>query len=462
VSSALAKARSPQFGIGVGVALLAFAFAPAFVLDPQHAADLLGALIFLPLAMTSVVFGVAAWIFAAMYKPAPGLVTNVGLIVIGAAWLGSVVACRPPLRSFLPGQRRLVGLLGLLLAWLTLTLLWAQNAEAGWEQLRWWLVAGGLAIVVATSVTKPDHVRLIMFAIVAGAFVEVIMGRGLLIEGRLAGTVGNADDLGNELLPAIVFGVALIADRRDLRQRAVLTVMVLVILRYFVSTESRGALLGLVFVLPVSAVLFHRQLPYLVPATAVVALILGIALGVSGAARHRLLDFGGGGSGRSTLWVVAWRMAETHQPGGIGLNNYQGEAHRYVQRPGALTAVDQIVDQPHVVHNTYLGLLTETGVVGLLLFLAVVGTFLTASFKASRTFEQRGAHDMAWLSRATLLGTVALLCGYFFASNGNDFRLWTILALGPALLIQSRAPLTSSAPASLWPATRFNGDRHQH
>jgi len=39
-----------------------------------------------------------------------------------------------------------------------------------------------------------------------------------------------------------------------------------------------------------------------------------------------------------------------------------------------------------------------------------------------------------------LLGTLGMLAADFFLSGGHDTRLWTLLALGPALLAASTAP----------------------
>jgi len=51
-----------------------------------------------------------------------------------------------------------------------------------------------------------------------------------------------------------------------------------------------------------------------------------------------------------------------------------------------------------------------------------------------KRFEASGRPELADLARAVLMGTVAMLVALFFISDGNDVRLWVLLAMGPALL----------------------------
>ena len=114
-------------------------------------------------------------------------------------------------------------------------------------------------------------------------------------------------------------------------------------------------------------------------------------------------------------------------------------------RPGAISRIQYLVDVPHLVHNTYLQLLAETGVVGLALYLLVVIGSLRATSSAVKRFEARGRPELADLARAVLMGAVAMLVALFFISDGDDIRLWVLLAMGPALL--TLAGQMSAAPA---------------
>jgi O-antigen ligase len=151
-------------------------------------------------------------------------------------------------------------------------------------------------------------------------------------------------------------------------------------------------------------------------------------------ALHRLTHFGGGGSGREDQWTVAWRIFRAHPLFGVGLGNFTVLEPRYTLEPGPMTHVAIIAETPDIVHNTYLQLLAETGVIGLIVFLIVVAGSLRASWLAAKRFDAVGREDYGDLARAVLIGTIGMLAASFFLTNGNNFELWILFALGPAML----------------------------
>ena len=65
-------------------------------------------------------------------------------------------------------------------------------------------------------------------------------------------------------------------------------------------------------------------------------------------------------------------MGTDHPIVGVGLNNYLVRSPEYARDVGTLRFAELIAERPHVVHNTYLQLFAETGLIGLGLFLIVV------------------------------------------------------------------------------------------
>jgi O-antigen ligase len=127
-------------------------------------------------------------------------------------------------------------------------------------------------------------------------------------------------------------------------------------------------------------------------------------------------------------------MGKDHPILGVGLNNFREQSANYVRQPGTLEHVQLIVDRPSFAHNTYLQLLAEEGIVGLALFLALVGASLHSAYLAAERFERRGQRDLSTLARAVLVATISMLAAGMFLSAALDQRLWLLLALGPALL----------------------------
>ena len=149
---------------------------------------------------------------------------------------------------------------------------------------------------------------------------------------------------------------------------------------------------------------------------------------------HNVQDRGSG-SGRTDIWRVAWRMAEDHPIGGVGLAQFPIISPQYTREPGRpLQFVGLIVEQHIVVHNVYLQLWAETGIIGLGLFLGAAGLALTALRRAALLFDARSDPELAALSRAFLLALAGVLIGSFFLSNIIARQIWVLLAMGPAVL----------------------------
>jgi O-antigen ligase len=140
-----------------------------------------------------------------------------------------------------------------------------------------------------------------------------------------------------------------------------------------------------------------------------------------------------GGTGRTDLWTVAWRMVQAHPLNGVGVGNFPNTSADYTLRPGLIERTDLIFNErPYVTHNTYLQIMAETGVPGLLLFLGIIGSCMSWALKAARIWERRGDRTMEALARSMFLGLCGMLVADFFISVMYSKLLWVLLALGPA------------------------------
>ena len=75
---------------------------------------------------------------------------------------------------------------------------------------------------------------------------------------------------------------------------------------------------------------------------------------------------------------------------GIGSGNFPQASIHYFLAPGALRYGQYFIDHPKVAHNMYLHVLAELGIVGLALFLSLIGFSILATIKAAQRFQRCG------------------------------------------------------------------------
>lgn len=361
----------------------------------------------------------------------------VGLLLV-LSWLAVVVVRGTAGASLLSSHPGFSSLLVAFVGWVALSSLWADQAgPVGDATVRYGLNVVLVAIVF-TAVRRSDHLIWTAAAFATGASLAALYGfANPDSAGRLAGAAGDPNVLAASLVAGLVLAAALAAISRPASPaRAAALTAAFVCGAGILLSVSRGGLVALVVVL-ISGVLLVGRRRLL--AAAVAALLLIAAAGyftvlASPEARERVTSIEEGGTGRTDIWQVGWRMAQANPTLGVGAGNFQGSAVRYVLEPGSLRRTDLLIDKPRVAHNTYLQVLSELGIVGLALLLLIIGFSLSCTARAVRAFERAGDMRLGLLARAILVATLGLLVAGFFISANYSNQLWLMLALGPALL----------------------------
>lgn len=415
-----------------------------------------------PLVFFDLPKGLAVWVAILFFGDLSVLssVPNGTGVLIGLGWLGTFLGDRSSGLIKREHRRILLIIVGFAL-WTTLTIAWAARAgPAGTEAAYWWL-AGLAFLVVLTTIKTPREAGVVASAFVIGSIVSVTIGlvTGSLssavnevsqtaVQGRLTGGGGDPNQQAASFVAAMFLIVGLFSlYRRRLARIGLLLAFVLLAVGFF-ATQSRGGLLALVVATVAAFCLAPRQRTRIVGLLVLLAGAGAVLLATTPGALTRITNLGGGTSGRSDLWRVAWQVFTGHPLFGVGAGNFVVIESHYVLQPGSISRIQYLTSAPHLVHNSYLQLLAETGLVGLIGYLAVVIVCLRAAWKAAQRFEALGRVDYADLTRALMTGTIGMLAALFFISDGDDMRLWVLLALGPVLLgAASRAsPRESSDP----------------
>ncbi len=430
-----------------------------------------GAVGFGTLVLLNLEASMAVWVFISFFEatPAVELAVKGATLLLFLAWLAAMAHRRALLGHILRRHGRLIAAVVALMVWITVSTTWSERPETGVTLVSWHL-AGVVFLVTLTLVSEQRHVRWVAVAFVAGALVTTLAGLGGtpfglgapylssgVLEDRLQGGVADPNFFASLLVAATALAGGLVPTARALVVRVGLVAVIAILAVGVVATQSRGGLVGLLAAAACAVLALRGRRLVIVALLGVLLGLTGLMLSTVPEAYERVTTVDEGGTGRADIWKVALAIARDHPVIGVGIGNFPIHSRRYVDQVGPLERVDLIAEDYLVAHSFYLELLTETGIVGLGLFAAVVGTGLGACWRAARRLDELGARSLAALAYSVLVGSVAILAGGVFVSGGQDERLWALLALGPAMLaIAERqrvriTPIAGSPPDEVIP-----------
>jgi O-antigen ligase len=387
------------------------------------------------------------WVFLLFVEQTPvmGKLENGAAVVVPATWIATLIG-RGRVHHQIWLCWREIAVVIAFIVWLVLSVGWAQDSAAAGRVAKAWVFGAAIFPILATSLVAPRHILYVVGGFVAGALTSVGLGvlgvtsaPAMLAFGAptFSGAEGDANVFAAAIVAAIPLAGGLFLALRRPTGRTGLVLIAVALAAALLASGSRGAIVAAA-VAGVCALILLRQHRRYLALLLVFLLACTIALPVT---RERFGELAAGGSaGRDDLSRIALRIARDHPIVGVGLNDFRAENPRYVREPGELDDIELITDQPQVVHNTYLEVLTEMGVVGLALLLTIAATSVRAGWLASRRFELLEDPQLVTLARAVLVALAAALATALFMSNGYDKRLWVMLALPVALAgVRSRS-----------------------
>jgi O-antigen ligase len=342
----------------------------------------------------------------------------------------------------------------------------AQTADTLVEFGKLWLIFL-LAANVAQSPRQLAALVVVWLAIYAlypvrGTFFNFFAG--IQIFGRYAWNFifRNPNDLAALTLLILALSVATLQGRQSrqwIRLSALAGTIVLPIL--IVITQSRGGILALGTFGLMVLVQYRREARGLaITALAAGAVYfaappevwdrLGGILGVRSPEVLREADVEGSADQRFEIWKVAAAISQDHRITGVGLGNYPATHAAYASTgnfaPTARGARDT--------HSIYLNALAETGVVGLLLLLAMFGSALRGGWRTAAALGERDPVAAQQL-RTLVVGLVAFLqAGIFATLHVVAFPYLYMGILAAAIVILPTVPVTLARRRGEWAAGR--------
>jgi oligosaccharide repeat unit polymerase len=420
----------------------------------KYGVAILAAGLLAPIVFFDLPLGLAAWAGLLYVKGLHFLSKgpNALGVLVGLSFIGAFLS-RAPALPVLRQQRRFILVTLLFLVWGTLGVAYApQPGTAANEASYLWI--GGLALIITmTALVRTRDVAIVVLAFVGGATLSALIGLAsggiaaaaaaanttsiAVYHGRLTGAGNDPNLQAAGFLAALFLAMGLFSIyRRRLARMGLLVAFALILVAFF-ATGSRGGLLALI-VATIVAVAVSRQRRAIIGMVMVGILISGVALALKPGLFSRITDFSGGTSGRSDIWHVAETVFVQHPLIGVGLDNFPVVEPRYALMHRSVSRVTYIAETPFPAHNTYLQILDEEGVIGFLLFAAFLYLSLRSSWQAIKLFERRNMADHAQLARSIMMGTIGMLTAIFFFTDYDDWRLWILLGLGPAMLALAR------------------------
>jgi O-antigen ligase len=417
--------------------------------SPPAAIGLTLGLVFLAIAMTNLTAGIALFAFLTFLD---AVVPTVGAggalsapkllgLVLMISWLGLVTAGEREYRHHIFSHPAFLLVLFALLGWVLCSVAWAEDGGAVLSALARWVPNALLFLIVFAGVRTREQLVWVLGAFVLGALISAIYGLAVPAPpsdlGRLEGAGGDPNETAAALVAAAAIAIALSVYWKG---KPILRVGMLAIagLCAFASllTLSRGGLVAFGAALITAVIVGGRRRGQMLLISVVLAsLAVGYFAFFAPASAVERVTQVQGGTGRTDIWKVGWRMVQASPIQGVGAGNFPIVSIHYLLAPGALLRDDFIVsDKPKVAHNTYLEVLAELGIIGLTLFLIVICFAIGCAVRAARYAAKVNDREMDILARALVVALAALLAAYFFISREYSKQFWLLLSLCPVLL----------------------------
>jgi putative inorganic carbon (HCO3(-)) transporter len=359
-------------------------------------------------------------------------------VLLFAAWLVRALVQPTPLR--VSPALGWAGLLGLAVG---LSLLFAPDpAESVLDSLRYALFIIFFFLVLQLTSTAEQVRRIVRVMVLSSAAAAAYGLYGFIVVGleRAAGPILDPNDFAYLMICVLPLGVYLLLSER--RRRLLWTTCCVLMLGATLATLSRGALVGLAALAPWAVA--TRRVP-------VKGVLLGFAILISAGAlaftalapmlhdrleaKSRIADKNV--TARQALWSAALRMWEDRPLTGVGPGRFGIEAPAYVRN-------NPLVIERPVTHNSYLNVLAELGVLGLVAFVGMLGSSWRLLARARRRAREALDRDGSRMATGMEASLVVAIAGGAFLSEQLTTPFWLIGALAAVV---GSVPRTVRAPA---------------
>jgi O-antigen ligase len=443
--------------LGALVALFAIPVGVLAGIDPKLAILAALGLAYVVVAFSDLAAGLSIFTFLGFVEVVSvGGAAKVAGLLLALSWF-ALIATRPRAEDhFLTIHPLMSAVIGLFIGWALLSSTWAESPGDAVTSASRYALDAMLFLIIFTAIRSPKQLGWVLLAFTLGAAVAAAAGIAsppATADGRIGSYELDPNQLGAVLVAGVPLTVALVALYRETPLRLVGIATGLFALVAIWLTASRGALVATAVALIAAVVIGGRWRPAIFLAAIVVAFstFTYYSTFASSDTQQRVSAATQGESdlqeARVTLWQVAWRAFEENPVRGIGASNFQTSERHFINQPGFLARTDKVIDQPSVVHNSWLEIATETGIIGLGLMATILLFSLRSMLRAARLFGQLGERRMQAVALCVATALIGYVAALTFISGEYSKGLWVLLGLGPAILAMAQNAETERAKA---------------
>jgi O-antigen ligase len=241
----------------------------------------------------------------------------------------------------------------------------------------------------------------------------------------------------------LLFSLPLIADRlfsdRKLSEKIMAALLLLSVITAIILSYSRAAAGVMLLVMLFIAIQHIRKFRIRHIGFAGLLLIFVIVIGAAVVPesywqrQKSVADVSDPSIGRRiTYTYVAWDIFKEHPVMGVGPGVFK---EYYAQSPYAVRFADDMTEQlKRYAHNTYIEVLTGSGLAGLLFFLIIHIAALRNLGGAARLFRMKKMNEKAAIVRAYQWSYITIMVYFFFVSNVYHKYFWLPVALSEIAL----------------------------
>lgn len=331
------------------------------------------------------------------------------VIFFGLVSIGAVLAVNPErATTYWTDIYVKIGLMTLAIAWLTRT---RDDFAAAARVL---VICGALIAIVA------------IYNKIHG--IDLVGGTRVSIGREFDSILADPNDLALALLFPLAFAAAQLIHRSSALNTAMGALAAPLLTGAIVATQSRGGLLGVLFVAMAIGQRLVRRKWLLWGIGGALVLVLYVAMGIS-----QRNDYGAqvdgvdeSSLGRIYTWFAAAKMAIARPLTGVGLDNFV-EAY-----DGYRADFD---NKDHAVHSTWFQVLAETGFPGIIVFAAMVLVCFRSINRCLKALVEARADPILCASALSLSAGLAGFCAAgTFLTQAFTWPLYVMVALTTALV----------------------------